>query len=264
MGKHTLYCGPAYTTAGYEFDSTRKPEWITAALSERPVANVTLAEPEPVPREVIETLHDSEYVNAVMSGEPGELAESNCFTWDSGVWTMVTAQNGGAISAALSAMEDGGNSTFVTPVFSRFEVTIWVPDFCDVSPRTRRTLFLRAEWVVCFGCCQMQGCTAKWLRREVAVWGCRSRRPRRMRVCGAGATRIHQTGMEEPAIGAAATERWSVRGPGMRHGVVPLTASELESLIKLRRARRSPANASLQIRTGPERSEPGADAAEGG
>ena len=46
-----------------------------------------------------------------------------------------------------------------------------VPDLCDVSPRTRRTLFLRAERVVGFGCCQTQDCTAKWLRREGAVGG---------------------------------------------------------------------------------------------
>ncbi len=127
------------------------------------------------------------------------------------------------------------------------------------ASRTRRMRFLRAERMIIFDCCQSHGCTAKWLRREGAVGAGRSRRPRRMRVCGAGSTRIQQTGMEEPAMGAAATERWSGRGPGMRHGVEPLTASELESLIKLRRARRSPANASLQIRTGPGRSEPGSD-----
>ena len=112
---------------------------------------------------------------------------------------------------------------------------------------------------IVFGCCQSLSCTAKWLRREGAVGAGRSRRPRRTCVCGAGSTRIHQTVMEEPAIGASATERWSVRGPGMRHDVGPLTASELESLIKLRRASRSPAIASLHIRTGPWQSEPGSD-----
>ena len=45
----------------------------------------------------------------------------------------------------------------------------------------------------------------------------------------------------------------------MRHCVGPLTASELENLFKLRRARRSPAIASLHIRTGPGLSEPGSD-----
>ena len=116
-----------------------------------------------------------------------------------------------------------------------------------------------AERVVGFGCCQTHGCTAERRRHGGAVGAGRSRRLRRMRVCGAGSTRIHQTGMEKPAIGAAATERWSGRGPGMRHRVGPLTASELESLIKFRRARRSPANASLHIRTGPGQSEPGSD-----
>jgi len=125
--------------------------------------------------------------------------------------------------------------------------------------RTRRRRFLRAERLIIFDCSQSQGCTAEWLRREGAVGAGRSRRPRRTCVCGAGSTRIHQTGMERPAIGAAATERWSVRGPGMRHRVGPLTASEFESLIKFRRARRSPAIASLPIRTGPVRSEPGSD-----
>ena len=102
-----------------------------------------------------------------------------------------------------------------------------VPDFCDVSPWTRRMLFLRAERVVGFGCCQTHGCTAERLRRGGAVRAGRSRRLRRTCVCGAGSTRIHQTGMEKPAIGAAATERWSGRGPGLRHCVGPLTASEL-------------------------------------
>ena len=125
--------------------------------------------------------------------------------------------------------------------------------------RTRRRRFLRAEREGGFGCCQSQSCTAEWLRHEGAAGAGRSRRPRRTCVCGTGSTRIHQTEMEQPAIGAAATERWSGRGPGVRHGVGPLTASEFESLIKLRRARRSPAIASLHIRTGPEQSEPGSD-----
>ncbi len=60
-------------------------------------------------------------------------------------------------------------------------------------------------------------------------------------------------------MGAAATERWSGRGPRMRHHVGPLTASEFESLIKLGRARRSPAIASLHIRTGPGLFESGSD-----
>ena len=112
---------------------------------------------------------------------------------------------------------------------------VGVPESRDAPPSDSSHSVFCAERVVGFGCCHSQGCTAKWLRREGAVGAGRSRRPRRMRICGAGSTRIHQTEMERPAIGAAATERWSGRGPGMRHGVGPLTASEF---IQFRRASR--------------------------
>ena len=101
-----------------------------------------------------------------------------------------------------------------------------VRGFRDASrPDSSHAVF--AERVAGFGCCRKRGCTANWLRHEGAVRAGRSRRPRRTCVCGAGSTRIHQTGMEKPAIGASATERWSVRGLGMRHVVGPLTTSEL-------------------------------------
>ena len=44
-----------------------------------------------------------------------------------------------------------------------------MPEFRDVSPRTRRMGFLRAERVLDFGCCQSQSCTAEWQRREWAL-----------------------------------------------------------------------------------------------
>ncbi len=54
-------------------------------------------------------------------------------------------------------------------------------------------------------------CTAEWWRRECAGEAGRSRRLRQWRVSGAGSTRFHQTEMVRPAVGAATTERWSVR-----------------------------------------------------
>jgi acetoin utilization deacetylase AcuC-like enzyme len=114
MPKHNLYSSPAYTAAGYSFDSTRKPAWITESLQIDPIAGVTVVPPAPVSREEIESLHDPAYVQAIFTGTPLELAESNCFTWDSQVWTMVTAQNGGAIAAAISALNDGVSGSLST------------------------------------------------------------------------------------------------------------------------------------------------------
>ena len=63
----------------------------------------------------------------------------------------------------------------------------------------------------------------------------RSRRPRRMRACGADATRIHHAGMKRPAVGAAFAERWSERGSGVRHGSV---CRQLQDYVLVRRASR--------------------------
>ena len=126
-----------------------------------------------------------------------------------------------------------GNSTFVAPVFSKFEVTtrgVGI-SLCKAPGLVTCAVLRWSRWldsvVVRSG-----GCTANWLRHEGAVGAGRSRRPRRTHACGAGSTRIHHAGMKQPAIGAAATERWSVRGPGMRHGIVPLTTSELNPVPK--------------------------------
>jgi acetoin utilization deacetylase AcuC-like enzyme len=51
--------------------------------------------------------HAPEYIQAVRTGEPRSLAESQDLGWDSGLWPMVLASNGGAVAAALRAMQDG-------------------------------------------------------------------------------------------------------------------------------------------------------------
>jgi len=52
-------------------------------------------------------VHDPEYARAVETGVPRGLAESQGFTWDAGLWPMVLASNGGAVAAALEALEHG-------------------------------------------------------------------------------------------------------------------------------------------------------------
>lgn len=114
MGAHRLFCSSDYTAARYEFDSTRKPQWIVDSLSIEPIAGVSLCRPEPISRSALEAIHDSDYISAIQSGEPRELAESNCFQWDPQVWTMVCAQNGGAVASALAAMQEGVSGSLST------------------------------------------------------------------------------------------------------------------------------------------------------
>lgn len=63
--------------------------------------------PKSLTREQLLSVHKETYVNAVQSGHPQQLAESQGFDWDHGLWPMVLASNGGAVAAALTALEEG-------------------------------------------------------------------------------------------------------------------------------------------------------------
>ena len=102
-----IFYSPAYVGAGHEFDTTRKSRWIAESLARSPVNGIELVEPTPLTAEQILEVHDAAYVNAVRTGEPRSLAESQGFAWDPNVWTMVTASNGGALAAARAALDEG-------------------------------------------------------------------------------------------------------------------------------------------------------------
>jgi predicted nuclease of predicted toxin-antitoxin system len=115
-----------------------------------------------------------------------------------------------------------GNSTFDAARISRFEVTR-----VAVPRRWRSFHGLGAGFFCVRSSDSAQLSSYAVLHSRVVasgVWGeaGRSRRPRQWRVSGAGSTRFHQTEMVRPAVGAATTERWSVRGPGVRLHRLPL------------------------------------------
>jgi len=51
-------------------------------------------------------VHAPAYVRAVRTGKPLDLAQSQSFSWDPGMWRSVTASNGGVVAAARAAMRD--------------------------------------------------------------------------------------------------------------------------------------------------------------
>ena len=103
-----VYYSPDYTLAGYAFDTTRKAALVAATLRDEPVEGVQMVEPEPLTEAQLSEVHDPAYVSAVRTGEPRHLAQSQGFDWDPGLWQMVCATNGGAVAAALAALESGG------------------------------------------------------------------------------------------------------------------------------------------------------------
>jgi acetoin utilization deacetylase AcuC-like enzyme len=102
-----VFYSPEYTRSGYAFDTTRKAMWIADSLAADPIANVTLCEPAPLKLDQLLTVHRPGYVEAVQTGAPRDLAESQGFPWDEGIWPMALASNGGAVAAAVTALEEG-------------------------------------------------------------------------------------------------------------------------------------------------------------
>lgn len=103
-----VYYSPAYVSTATAFDTTRKPAWVAESLAERPIDGIELVEPMPLTAEAIGAVHDAGYVEAVRTGQPPEQAGSNGIGWDPDLFDAVATSNGGAVAAALDALESGG------------------------------------------------------------------------------------------------------------------------------------------------------------
>jgi acetoin utilization deacetylase AcuC-like enzyme len=106
----TVFFSPAYIAAACEFDTTRKSGWIASSLSHDPIPGVRNVAPEPLSARQLEAVHGPEYVTAVQTGEPRELAESNGLSWDPGLWVAASVSAGGIVAAVLEAMRTGDSA----------------------------------------------------------------------------------------------------------------------------------------------------------
>ncbi len=102
-----LFYSPDYVAAADSFDTTRKSGWIAESLVADPIDGVEIVVPQSLTFDEVAAVHDPAYVTAVQTGEPRDVAESQWFTWDPGMWQSVTASTGGLVAAGLQAMTDG-------------------------------------------------------------------------------------------------------------------------------------------------------------
>lgn len=66
-----------------------------------------IVEPPPATDEELLRVHTPEYVNAIATGEPRALAESQKFPWSAGLTASVRLTNGAAIAAVSAALDEG-------------------------------------------------------------------------------------------------------------------------------------------------------------
>ena len=106
-GEVPVFYSDAYVLGGHAFDTTRKARWVAESLEARPIPAIRLEAPAPATADDLATVHDRAYVDAVRTGEPRDLAESNGFSWDLGLFAMTCASTGGTVAAALRSLETG-------------------------------------------------------------------------------------------------------------------------------------------------------------
>jgi acetoin utilization deacetylase AcuC-like enzyme len=83
----------------------RKFQLVADAVRDR--AGVHVEAPAPIAIGDLLRVHTSAYVEAVRSGEPRALAESQKFPWSPALFPSVLLTNGGALAAAARALDDG-------------------------------------------------------------------------------------------------------------------------------------------------------------
>ena len=105
-----IYFSDAYNSTGVSFDTTRKADAIAQSLFKRPMDGIRLVEPHPASINLLKQIHDSEYVDAVRTGNPYELAASAGIGWDEHFFDAVAASTGGVVAAAEAALRDRINS----------------------------------------------------------------------------------------------------------------------------------------------------------
>lgn len=110
MNHQTVYFHPDYNATGLEKETTRKASAIAASLLERPVPGVTVVAPTPASEVELRAVHTDAYLDAVRTGEPPRLAESNGIGWDPALFASVCASTGGVRDAVLTALASGGPS----------------------------------------------------------------------------------------------------------------------------------------------------------
>ncbi len=103
-----VYYDPSYVMAGYSYETTRKARWVADSLAQNPIPRLELIAPRSLEEAEIAAVHDPVYVQAIRTGQPKTLAQSQGFVWDPQLLPAVLASNGGAVEAALRVFRTAG------------------------------------------------------------------------------------------------------------------------------------------------------------
>ena len=103
---YSIYYNQQYTGSEYAFDTTRKSGEIATAITDGRVEAALVDPVEHTDRttELIRSVHTDGYVDAVVNGDPLHLAESQGFSGDAGVPSMVIAHSTGLVAGVTEVL----------------------------------------------------------------------------------------------------------------------------------------------------------------
>ncbi|MGA7215957.1 MAG: histone deacetylase [Terrimicrobiaceae bacterium] len=82
-------------------------KFVLVAEELRRKSGFEICSPQPVSESELLRVHTSEYVSAVRTGSPRELAESQKFPWSPALFSSVLLTSGGVLAAARTALDQG-------------------------------------------------------------------------------------------------------------------------------------------------------------
>ena len=105
MRRHNVFYNADYVSSEYAFDTTRKSGALAAVLEED--GSVDVVDPGQFTERtegIIDRLHSLAYVQAVRTGTPSGLAESQGFEWDPKLPSMAIAHSTGLVAAVAEVL----------------------------------------------------------------------------------------------------------------------------------------------------------------
>ena len=109
----TAFYHPGYAAPiGQHIMPIRKFGLVADGL--RDATDIKLTRPAPVTEEDLLRVHTTEYVEAIKTGEPRELAQSQKFPWSPELYPSVCLTGGGCLAATRQALRDGVSAALVS------------------------------------------------------------------------------------------------------------------------------------------------------
>ena len=109
----TVFYHPGYAAPiGDHIMPIRKFGLVAEGLRE--AKDIRLAEPQPLTEADLHRVHTQGYIDAIKTGEPRELAESQKFPWSPELFPSVLLTGGGCLAATRQALRDGVSAALVS------------------------------------------------------------------------------------------------------------------------------------------------------